>query len=540
MSRRAKRRCLRYGWLAAPLVGVLMVSACTSSGSSGSNSSHGSGTLTVGVTSPLATLNPALLNANPSYLWMNELAYGALISYQPDGSFAPDMATSFGYVGSGNTKFQLKLRSGVKFADGAALTAQAVAASLNYSFKTGTSGPVRDPAFTSATATGPLSVLISCSAACPSLPLTLSQSGIVGSVISPAGLRDKNALGTKTFGAGPYVLNSGQTVVNDHYTFDANANYYKASSLHYKHVVVRIISDPSARIAALKAGTVSLIDYVPTQQAASVKSSGLTILPEPSGVVSMLFHDRVGHPSPGDPQGAIYSPPLGNKLVRQALSMAVDRKKLTDSLGHGYVTPSAQWTAPTAGGYDPTLEGQYAYNPTKAKTLLTQAGYPNGFTVKVLTQKTNGNDLWALGIAQYWEKIGVKVQLTDTPDLTAFFSDAVKYPVVLGQYGAGSLPYSIEVNDYYGTGGWTNQFSPDPTIAKMIARANAQPEAQAQKTYLAINRYAVENALNMGVGTLSYLFAYNQKTINVTTCPKPTNAGQFVNCAPLITQIAPA
>ena len=500
-------------------------------------STQGNGILTIAVTSPVATLNPALLNANPSYLWMDELAYDSLIRYEQDGSYRPGLATKFGYVGSGNEKFELTLRPDVKFADGTPVDAAAVAASLQYAFKTGTSGPVRAPNFRTAKATGPRSVLISCSGPCPALPLLLSQSGNVGSIISPAGLRDKKALASRSFGAGPYVLNTKETVGGDHYTYDANPGYWNKSGVHYKRVVVRIVSGSNARIAALKSGQADIIDYVPLQQAKTVTTGGLKILPEPSGVVGVLLRDRTGRRSEGDPPGSIYAPQLANPLVRKALSYAIDRKTLTSSFGYGYVTPSDQWTSPSAGGYDPSLEGRYAYDPKKAKALLAQAGYPNGFTLKVLSQKTNGNDSWQLAINQYWEAIGVKVQLKDTPDLTTFFANAPIYPVVDNQYGAGSLTYAVEVYDYYSRGGWTNGYVPDPKITKMIAQASAAPAEEAQQIYLDINRYAVENAFNIGIGQLSYLFAYNSSKVVVPMCPKPSGVGKSVNCAPILTDV---
>ena len=536
-------------WLAAAMVMLaLALGACGGSDTStattgGQSPSEGNakqqGTLTVAVTAPTPTLDPALMNANPSYLWMAELAYDPLIWYEPDGSYKPGLATKWTYVADDNTRFELTLRSGVKFADGTPLDAEAVAASLRYAFKTGTSGPIRVPNFESVKATGPLTVLISCSSPCGTMPIMLSQSGLVGSIISPAGLRDKKKLGSRTFGAGPYVLNAAETVANDHYTYDANPTYWNRSAVHYKRVVVRIVSDPNARVSTLKSGQADIIDYVPPEVAKSVESSGMAILPEPAGTVHMIFRDRTGKRQAGDPPGAQYAPELANVLVRRALNYAVDRKTIVDALGHGYSTPTDEWTAKGAGAYDPALESMYTYDPEKAKALLRQAGYPNGFTLPVLTQKTNNSDQWALAIAQYWEKIGVKVKMTTAPDLNAYFSAAPKTPVLFSQYGAGSLPYSLEAVDWYGKGGIFNAYHTEPWISELVAKAAAAPPEEAKRLYLDINKRAMEQALNLAIAHLSYLFAYNPKSVNIPPFPKVTGAGQTANYAPILTRVTP-
>ena len=118
-------------------------SACSngtanSSGGSGSSSGSDDGTLTIAV-QELIGLNPATTGYNQVTDW---LAYEPLIRENSNGSYSPGLASSWKYVGTGNTHFEMTIRSGAEFADGTPVTAQAVVNSLKYSLST--PGPVSE------------------------------------------------------------------------------------------------------------------------------------------------------------------------------------------------------------------------------------------------------------------------------------------------------------------------------------------------------------------------------------------------------------
>src|SRR5205823_7133604 len=86
----------------------------------------------------------------------------------------------------------------------------------------------------------------------------------------------------------------------------------------------------------------------------------------------------------------VTKPPLNNKLVRQALNYAVDKEAIIKHVLFGFGTPSGQ-ALPMMFGYDPAIK-PYPYNPAKAKALLTQAGYPHGFSLKMLVDASREDD----------------------------------------------------------------------------------------------------------------------------------------------------
>ena len=511
---------------------MLVVSACSGVGSSSAQSD----TLTVATATAPATLSPSELSTIAGWMWVVELAYDPLLWFEPDGSYKPGLATEWGFSDR-NTKFSLTLRPNVKFSDGSPLTADSVAASLNYGFKNPASrSRLYAPGYDTATATAPLQVTISCREACPALPWLLSQNVQLGSIVSPAGLADPKRLGTEMFGAGPYVLNNAESAAGDHYTFDPNPNYWNPSAIHYKRVVVRVIANESARLSALQTGQVDLIDSVPLPSAETI-SGDFTVDRGPSSFVAAIFHDIVGAARPGDAPTKKYSAPLANLAVRQALNYAIDRQTIARSLGHGFAKPSALTTAPGSGAYDPGLENSYPYDPDKAKALLAQAGYPDGFTLEVATNAASP-DLapWALAVVEYWQKIGVKVNLNSAKTIPIWVQAAQDYPAIIAQLGA--QPFVAQMYYWYNPGTTYSQWHMDPAIAPMVHQSAEDSPEQAGALHLQIEKYAVENAFGVGVATLPGLFAHSNKiNLNMTAVPDATRAGQVTNEIPIVTRI---
>ena len=527
-------RMLLYRALAALFCcAMLAVSACSGAGSQASTQAD---TLTVATGTAPATLSPSELSTTPGWMWVVELAYDPLLWWEPDGSYTAGLATAWGFSDR-NTKFSLTLRPNVKFSDGSPLTAESVAASLNYGFKNPASrSRLYAPGYDTATATAPLQVTISCREACPALPWLLSQNVQLGSIVSPAGLADPKRLGTEMFGAGPYVLNNAQSAAGDHYTFDPNPNYWNPSAIHYKRVVVRVIASDSTRLSALQTGQVDVIDNVSLQLANTV-SGDLSIHQGPMGGAAGFVHDVIGSSSPGDPATRKYSPPLANVLVRQALNYAVDRQAIARSLGRGYADPSPQMASPGSGGYAPDLNSFYPYDPEKAKALLAQAGYPNGFSLDVATNAALADgDIWTVAVMEYWQRIGIKVNLNSAKTIPIWVQSAQDYPLIFTQGGGVGTPMSAQVYYNFYEGRTYSQWHVDPKIKAMMAQAAEASPDQAQAIYLQLSRYALDQAYGVGVARFPTLFAYDNKKVNLNV---PNEKG-LPNGNPIVTRMTPA
>jgi peptide/nickel transport system substrate-binding protein len=415
------------GIAAAGAMLLAALTACSAGGGeSGSDPKPGGrvgGTLTVAYSSVPQTLDPAKTVQNNSLY--QALAYQPLIVRRSDGSLQPGLATSWRYIGDDNTRLELQIRPAVKFSDGSALTAQVVVDHFKYVLR---SGGQFVPLFAGDTfsATGPLTVVIRTPKPNPDLPALLTQDNVVGGVISPIGLKNTAKLGTQTSGAGPYMLDPAATVAGDHYAFVQNPNYYDKDSVHWKKVVVRAIASPQATLNAMKTGQVDFA-VGDASTVAAAKQAGITVNMTPLLWTGVTLADR----------GGTMAKPLADVRVRQALNYATDRKTIASALFPDGGRPTSQLTVPGGYGYDPELDEAYPHDVGRAKQLLGDAGYPDGFSLPIVTAQYQSMNLVAQALAQQWKQIGVTLQITDRANANQYFSEAFapKYPTFMTIFG---------------------------------------------------------------------------------------------------------
>lgn len=510
------RRSNFFEWVRAPawMTALLAIVISIALGPGVAFSQQRGKLLTLATQNNVTTLDPGGLGTLPGWEWLISLAYDPLIWLEADGSFTPALATSWSFS-DGNKKFALEIRPDVKFSDGTPLDGAAVAASLNYEFKNPAArAALYAPGWKGAEATGPTSVVISCDPACPVMPWLLTQFVEMGSIISPTGLKDPQQLGTKMFGAGPYVLNEQETMSGDRYVFDVNANYWNPSSIHYDRVVLRVIPDNTARLAALETGQVDLIDRITLQEASAIPGQ-LALHGGPENYSGLVIHDIVGQFTEGDKEGRTYSKPLSNILVRQALNYAVDRETLAKALGRGFGKPMGVMAVPGTTAYDPAIDTHYPYDPEKAKALLTEAGYPDGFTLD-MTVAAFGPEVedWAQATAQYWEAVGIKVNLNAARTTSVWIQQAQLAPSIFVQWGGGT-PFGATVYYWFNKGTTYSQWHVDPELEKMVTEAAAAPVEEQAVLHKAMAKRAVEQGYWVAIARYPEFFAYNPAKIKL-------------------------
>lgn len=375
---------------------ALVLSGCAGGG----GTSGGSDTLTIAINGEPQSLDPAK-NGGDFQQIVQWLSYEPLIRQQADGSFSPGLAESWEYVGDDNTTFELTLRADATFADGEPVTAESVVDTIEYYVATpGTLHSTID-ALESVEAVDDDTVRITYSTPNPILPYVFSQMTNYGNVISPAGLKDAEKLGTATFGAGAYVLDVGATVSGDRYVFTPNENYWNPDAQNYDKVVVRVIPDAQTALSAIKTGQINVSTVTSQAQVSEAESSDIDVLTgKPLSIVVWLM-DRDGRVDAA----------MADPRVRQALNYAVDRDAIASALGDAY-SPLTQYVAPGGIGYSTALEGAYAYDPAKAKELLAEAGVGDGFTLAFATNTDNRDAEVSQILVEQWAAIGVTAELT--------------------------------------------------------------------------------------------------------------------------------
>ncbi len=359
--------------IAAAATGIVLVAGCGSSksGSSGTSGAAGASGATLRATAePLHVLDPVtdidVCNAGP----MSGI-YDVLIRQNEDGSLSPGLATSWKLVDP--KTFEFKLRKGVTFQDGTPFNAQAVADSI----KRGQTDP-------QSTLVGSLSVIQSVTVVDDytlDLHLSAPRGGIVastfagyaGMIPSPKAVADagKNYGVNTAVGAGPYKVSS--FTPDQSVGLTAWSGYWDKSAVHLGGVNFTI------------AGTGQGEQTVPSQVASgaldvgAVKDTQLDAVKKTSGVkykasISQQYAELFVN------YGVA---PFNDLKVRQALEYAINRPELTKAITGGSGTPAYQPLNKDSAGYDSSLDGLYPYNPSKAKQLLSEAGFSNGLHIKV-------------------------------------------------------------------------------------------------------------------------------------------------------------
>ncbi len=298
--------------------------------------------------------------------WQN--VFEGLVTIDRDGKVAPQLAKSWEISPDGLT-YTFALRTGVKFHDGEAFDSEVAKASIERARDAGSVNPQKRffAAIQSVETPDPATLVLKLSRPNGSLLYWL---GWPSSVI--VGTRSAADDKTTPIGTGPFKFASWAR--GDRVELVRNPDYWNPSvAVKIEKATFRFISDPQAQAAALKSGDV---DAFPEFGAPELVSSFAddTRLATVVGntelkVVAGMNNTRK---------------PFDDKRVRQALMMAIDRQTVIDGAWSGYGTAIGSHYTPNDRGYVP-LTAALAYDPQKAKALLAEAGYPNGFSFTIKT-----------------------------------------------------------------------------------------------------------------------------------------------------------
>ena len=278
---------------AAAAVLMLVVAGCGGSDSgsgSGSSSGGSGGTLTIAPLVPALPwdLKDAGLGNNAQYY---QPVYDSLLRLDSKGAPTANVATSWRYDKS-QTELTLKLRTGLKFTDGAPVDAAAVKANLDNT-KTGANeaaGMLKGIA--SVRVVNPTTVVLKLSAPDPSLVPNLGN--VAGMLASPKAIQS-GALKTAPVGSGPYKLDPSATTHGSQYTFVRNPDYWNAKAFPYDKIVLKPLTDPTAVLNALRSGQIDGALMTNAKNIAPAQASGLKVNKFTSGDVDGVYiWDRGG------------------------------------------------------------------------------------------------------------------------------------------------------------------------------------------------------------------------------------------------------
>ncbi|HBN97290.1 MAG TPA: glycosyl transferase [Firmicutes bacterium] len=314
--------------------------------------------------------------------------YDTLLTVNSDGNVVPSLATDYTYSPDG-LEWTFKLRQGVTFHDGTPLNADAV----KYSFErilnpdNGLTAFGRfNPVIKRVDTVDDLTVKFTLHSPYPAfaLLLTINQAAITPP--SAADIVSRHPVGTGPFKFVEYV--SGERVVMER--FD---NFW-GEAPRVDRLVWRWSPEESVMIMALQAGEVDVVVPLPASHVGALEMSpGVEVHEKAGSAVFWLALNTTAEP-------------LNDVRVRQALNYATDRQGLVDAILWGRATVAHSPLAPQYFGYDPTVQG-YSFDPEKARELLAEAGYPNGFTMSITVQESESQ--YAEVLQGNWRDVGVNV-----------------------------------------------------------------------------------------------------------------------------------
>ncbi len=240
--------------------------------------------------------------------------------------------------------------------------------------------------------------------------------------------------------------------------------------------------------------------------AAAAKSANLNVTAAAGGVTGVVIADRSGK----------IVPALGKLKVREALNYALNRKGITQTVYNSYGTATNQYEPEGALGYVPGLQSTYSYDPAKAKKLLAAAGYPHGFSFKLLVEPgVPGGTLLAQAMQQEWSAVGVHVSLTAPTTFADFAADSEtkKYPATTFIFAYAN--WVEEEGELFGPAGTYNFLGVSTPAANSLASkidVATIGSSQAAAAYNRLQSYVVKQALSVPVSA-AYVEIFSAKNL---------------------------
>jgi peptide/nickel transport system substrate-binding protein len=496
------RRLLLLAWLLAGLVPCAMAQD-----------------LTMGVQSAFV-VDPHVLFLGPNMAMARNL-YDSFMGKDEDARWTPALATSWRQVDP--LTWEFTLRQGVKFSDGTPFTAQDVVASVRrIPAIPNNPGPYTSNLRTiiSTEAVDAFTIRVTTDRANPLLPgqftnIFILPQSVVGA--PPEAFTSAKA----TIGTGPFRLVSFR--YGEGAELEPN-RYYWGEKPAWQHVHIKVISNDAAREAALLAGDLNLMENVPPEDVARLRTTpGIQVFARPADRVAFL------EPNVGPATLALLTDRAGNRLaanplrdlrVRQALSLALDRHALVDRALSGQGMATMQLVPEGFGGWDPAVPVPAA-DPAAAKRKLAEAGFPDGFGLTLACP----NDRWVddarvcQGVAQMLTRGGFATQV-DTMPGSVFFPQSRygrnEWPVILYELSLSSLrdgQYILQVaaetaDQARGIGDGNRGGFSDPALDRIIDAAVVRSDPGRD--------LAIRHALAETVARLGLIPMYVEPTIAAT------------------------
>lgn len=396
--------------------------------------------LIIGADSEAAGLDPHKVPAHASVRIYTKI-YDSLIKTDKDMNYVPNLAES--WTTPDDTTYVFKLRENVKFHNGRAMTAEDV----KYSFERIMNPDTASIAKSYFKDVKEINVLdeytIEFKLEKPYAPFLSYMASSYAVVVCKEVVEENGDLMQVACGTGPFILE--EWVPDNHITLKKNPDYFIEGEPSIEKVVYNTMTDEASRLAALRTGKIHITTLSPQSLPLVKKNPDIQIKSYQSNNYTFLgFNMNIE--------------PFNNQKVRQAMSLAINRDEIAKTVFNGDAVITGP--VPTALGkwaLDVSTNPLYTQDVEKAKALLAEAGYPEGFEMEITALGGYADIVGtAQVIQQQLEAIGIKSTIKQLE--LGQYVDAWKttdHQVMAGRNGSGLDP-DRALNFFFNTEGSAN------------------------------------------------------------------------------------
>ncbi|MDL9937289.1 ABC transporter substrate-binding protein [Gordonia sp. ABSL1-1] len=451
---------------------TLTVAAC---GGLGADESTRDGTIVIGISRKLTGLDPAKGQSVDGDGSVQRALYSSLTTYDPQLNLKGDLATN--WTQDDPTTWTFHIRPGVTFSDGTPLRGE----DIKYSFDR-----FLDPASTYTTSSATRAIISSVDTP-DDTTLIVHTNGpyidladrLASFFIVQKAFVQAHPEGTSVLGTGPYKLDTVD--LENGATLSPNPNFYGAAP-QWKKVEYRVLENEAARVQAAQSGSVDVaIQYEPASLKLFADSDYDTGTQWSSWNNTLRINENIK--------------PLGDVRVRQAINYAIDKKSIIDNILDTDVAPLAgQAIAEPYDSINKSLSA-YPYDPQRARQLLAEAGYPNGFDTELslTTGSYVAQDPVSQVLAKQLGAVGIKVNITNASFPTwvqRTYSDNAAPLYYIG-YTSGYKAIAERLRTYASSNAQSHYATPDTVYDDLVTKVTGARTREEQQRYvdLATQRY---------------------------------------------------
>ncbi|KAF0818972.1 ABC transporter, substrate-binding protein (cluster 5, nickel/peptides/opines) [Bacillus sp. ZZV12-4809] len=461
---------LKSFWLGLAAL-ILLLAGCSGGSDPGSleasssDSNASNKDLVIAVLSDATKLDPHLGTDIPSANVYHGKIYEGLVQQDENMEIQPALATEWKQLD--DLTWEFKLREGVKFHDGTDFTAEAVQKTIERVLSEETASP-RSNLFEMIKEVKAVDDhTVQLVTEYPYAPLLANLAHYAAGIMSPAAIESGENLGQNPVGTGPYKL--GEWKPGQEIKLTAFEDYW-GEKPSMETVTYKVVPEDSTRIAMVETGEAHIAEPVPVTEVERIENSNSMELVRSDA----LGVDYIGF--------NVEKEPFNNVKVRQAISYAIDTEAIVKGVYNNVGTVATAPMGPAIWGHNADLKG-YKYDLEKAKQLLAEAGYPDGFKTTIWTNDNKARMDVAEVVQSQLKGIGIEVE-TKVVEWGAYLEGTAKGDHDMFILGWSNMTGDADYNQYFlfhsdarGNPG-NRSFYSNPKVDELIDKGRQETDEQ--------------------------------------------------------------